>query len=168
MPAGMIAGAPFSGPSWLESVMRRRLRSQKAQRLGDILADLRKFCAAAARAAGRSGMDDAPARQVSGEVPARPGPREALHRDAGRLGLGRILAGRRGQFLQLQLQLIEQSLAALGARAEQLALHLGDHQLQVLDQSLGAGELGTRLDQRSLQLIVIVRNMIGCRRHNLI
>jgi hypothetical protein len=50
----------------------------------------------------------------------------------------------------------------------QLALHLGDQQLQVLDQSLGAGQLGTRLDQHSLQRIVIVRNMIGCRRHNLI
>ncbi len=111
-------------------------------------------------------MDDAPARQVSGEVPARPGPREALHRDAGRLGLGRILAGRRGQFLQLQLQLIEQSLAALGARAEQLAFHLGDQQLQVLDQSLGAGQFGARLDQCSLQRILVVGKMISCRRHN--
>src|SRR5712664_1750323 len=31
MPAGMIAGAPFSGPSLLESVLKRRLRSQKAR-----------------------------------------------------------------------------------------------------------------------------------------
>ncbi len=31
IPAGMIAGAPFSGPSWLESVLKRRLRSQKAR-----------------------------------------------------------------------------------------------------------------------------------------
>src|SRR3981081_3646636 len=28
LPAGMLAGAPFAGPSWLESVMKRRLRSQ--------------------------------------------------------------------------------------------------------------------------------------------
>src|SRR5258705_5835149 len=31
IPAGMIAGAPFSGPPWLESVLNRRLRSQKAR-----------------------------------------------------------------------------------------------------------------------------------------
>ena len=83
----------------------------------------------------------------------------------GGLGLGLILARRRGQFLELQFQLIEQALAALGARAEQLALHLGDHQLQVLDQRLGAGELGARLDQRRLQRIVVVGKMISCRRH---
>jgi hypothetical protein len=135
------------------------------QRLGDILADLRESAAAAARAAGRRGMHDAPARQVGGEVPARLGPLEALNRDAGRLGLGCILAGRRGQFLQLQLQLIEQALAALRARAEQLAPHLGDHQLQVLDQGLGTGQLGARLDQRGLQRILVVRNMINRRGH---
>ena len=68
-------------------------------------------------------MHDAPARQVDREFPARLGPREALHRDAGRLGLlGYILAGRRGEFLQLQFQLIERALAALRARAKQLAL----------------------------------------------
>jgi len=76
-----------------------------------------------ARAAGRRGIHDAPTRQVGWEVPARLGPREALYRDAGRLGLlGRILAGRRGEFLRLQFQLIEQALAALRARAKQLAL----------------------------------------------
>jgi hypothetical protein len=31
IPAGMIAGAPLSGPSLLESVMNRKLRSQKAR-----------------------------------------------------------------------------------------------------------------------------------------
>src|SRR5258708_17482952 len=31
MPAGMIAGAPLTGPSLPESVMKRRLRSQKAR-----------------------------------------------------------------------------------------------------------------------------------------
>jgi hypothetical protein len=30
---------------------------------------------------------------------------------------------------------------------------------------LGAGEFGARLDQRSLQRILVVRNMINCRRH---
>src|SRR5882724_7876600 len=88
-----------------------------------------------------------------------------MRRYAGRLARGRILARGRRQFLELQFQLIEQALAALGTRAEQLALHLGDHQLQVLDQGLGAGEFGARLDQRSLQRILVVRNMINCRRH---
>src|SRR5260370_7207825 len=47
------------------------------QRLGDILADLREFGATAARTAGRSGMHDAFAWQVSREVAARLGPPES-------------------------------------------------------------------------------------------
>jgi hypothetical protein len=39
-------------------------------------------------------------------------------------------------------------LAAL-SQPEALAPQLRDHQLQMLDQRLGAGELGLRLDQRS-------------------
>ena len=78
---------------------------------------------------------------------------------------GLVLAGRRGQFLKLQFQLIDEPLAALGARTEHLALHLGDHQLQVLDQRLRARELGARLDQRRLQRIVVVGKMIGCPSH---
>jgi hypothetical protein len=61
--------------------------------------------------------------------------------------------------------LIEQALAALRARAKHLALHLGDHQLKVLDQRLGAGQLGVRLDQRRLQRLLVIRKMISCRRH---
>ena len=53
-------------------------------------------------------MNDAPARQVIGKIAARLAPREALHRTAGGLGLGLILAGRSGQFLELQFQLIDQ------------------------------------------------------------
>src|ERR1022692_1990805 len=41
------------------------------ERLGDVLADLRKLVAAAARAAGRRGMHDASARQMIGEIPPR-------------------------------------------------------------------------------------------------
>jgi hypothetical protein len=52
---------------------------------------------------------------------------------------------------------------ALGARAEHRPLHLGDHQLQVLDHRLGAGQLGARLEQRRLQGILVVGD-IG-RRH---
>ena len=58
---------------------------------------------------------------------------EALHLDACRLGLRLIPSAARGQFLQLQFQLIDEPLAALGARAEHLALYLYDHQLRVLD-----------------------------------
>ena len=108
-------------------------------------------------------MNHAPARQVIGEVAARlRAPHELLHRHTG--GLGFILARRRGQFFELKFELIDQPLAALGARTEQLALHLGDQQLQVLDQSLGAGEFGARLDQRGLQRIVVVGDMVsrGC------
>src|SRR5262249_39801783 len=56
---------------------------------------------------------------------------------------------------------IEEPLAALGARAEHLALHLGDHQLKVLDHRLGAGQLGARLDQRCLERILVVGKKIG-------
>src|SRR6266446_1978163 len=48
-----------------------QLPRHHVQRLGDILADLRKLCAATARAAGRSRMNDAAARQVIGKVAAR-------------------------------------------------------------------------------------------------
>ena len=46
-------------------------------------------------------------------------------------------------FLELQLQLVEQLAAALGGLAELLAPQLGDQQLAVRDQRLGAG--GARL-----------------------
>ena len=108
-------------------------------------------------------MDDAPPRQVGGKVaPRRLVPREALHLDARRLGLGLILCGRRGKLLELQFQLVDESLAALGARTEYLTLQLGDHQLQVLDQRLRANELGARLDQRRLQLSRVLWKMIRC------
>src|SRR5262249_31891391 len=65
--------------------------------LGDILADLRQVRAAAARARGRRRVNDAPPRQMIGEIPPRPlAPREALDLDARRLGLRLILAGGRG------------------------------------------------------------------------
>jgi len=63
--------------------------------------------------------------------------------------------------------LIDKSLTALGARPEHLALHLRDHQLQVLDQRLGAGELGACFDQRRLERIFVVRKMISRRPHEL-
>ena len=106
------------------------------------------------------------ARQIRGKVaPRRRPPREARNLDARRLGLRPILSRRRGQFLELQLHLLDQPLAALRARPEHLPLHLGDHQLQVLDQRLGAHELGARFDQRRLQRVGIFGKGIWCRRH---
>jgi len=64
------------------------------------------------------------------------------------LGLDLVFSCRRSQFLQLQFHLVEQPLAALRARAEVLALHLGDYQLKMLDQRRRTGELRARLDQR--------------------
>ena len=137
------------------------------ERLGDILADLGKLAAAAARARGRRRVNNAPARQIGGKVaPRRLAPREALHLDARRLRLRRILCRSCGQLLQLQFQLIDEPLAALGARTEHLPLHLRDHQLQMLDQRLGAHELGARLDQRRLQRGRIVWKMIRCPSHD--
>jgi hypothetical protein len=84
-------------------------------------------------------MNNPPARQIGGKVaPHRLAPHEALDLDACRLGLCLIFPLSRSQLFELQFHLIDQPLAALGARSEHLALHLGDHQLQMLDQRLGA------------------------------
>jgi hypothetical protein len=98
-------------------------------------------------------------------VAASPPAHEALHGDARCVRLGLVLARRRGQFLKLQFQLVDEPLAALGARTELLALHLGDHQLKVLDQRLRSHELGARLDQRRLQRVGIFGKVISCPSH---
>ncbi len=86
--------------------------------------------------------------------------------DPRRLGLRLILSRRRGQLLELQFQLVDESLAALGARTKHFALHLRDHQLQVLDQRLGAHQLGARLDQRRLKRGRVLGKMIRCPSHD--
>jgi hypothetical protein len=43
---------------------------------------------------------------------------------------------------------------------EHLALHLRDHQLQVLDQRLSAGERGAHFDQYRLERIYVVGELI--------
>ncbi len=67
--------------------------------------------------------------------------------------------------LKLQFQLLDEPLAALRARTEHLALHLGDHQLKMRNHRFGAGQLGARVDQRGLQRILVVGDMIGSRDH---
>ena len=107
-------------------------------------------------------MNKAPARQIGGKVAALSlAPREALNSNLCRLGLGLVFSSGRSQLLELELQLIEKPLAALRARAELRALHLGDHQLLLLDQRLGARELGARLDQRRLERILVIGNGIA-------
>ena len=122
------------------------LAGDDLQGLGDVLAELRQACAATAGAGRRAGNDDALARQMLGEWLARRalagegrdgrGPRHRL------LGGQIILGGRGFEFLELQLQLIEQAGAALGALAEAVAPQLLDVQLEVDDQGLVIGGLG--------------------------
>ena len=123
------------------------------ERLGDVLADLRELAAAAARAARRRGMHDAPARQMR---------RESCRRVAWRRVKPCTWTARRlapsassspaaaASLLELQFQLIEQPLAALRARTELSRFIFAITQLQLLDQRLGAWtSLRARLDQRS-------------------
>jgi len=56
-----------------------------------------------------------------------------------RLGLQLVLAGRRLQLLELELQLIQQARLALGARAVQFRAQLLDLKLQAGDQGVGVG-----------------------------
>ncbi len=145
-----------------------QLPRHHVERLGDVLADLGELVAAAARAAGRRGMHDAPAWQMIGEVPARLRPPHMALYGIGPLRFGLCLAGCRDQIFELQLQLIKQPLAALRARAVQLALHLGDHQSQVLDQRLRTQHLRAHLDERGLQRIEVFGKVIIRRRHDVI
>lgn len=93
------------------------LPGDDVERLGDVLADLGELVPAAARTRRRRRVNNPPARQIGREVAPRPlASREALHVDARRLGLGRILAGGRSQFLELQFQLINKPLAARSER----------------------------------------------------
>jgi hypothetical protein len=136
------------------------------ERLGDVFADLRELGTAAAGARRRCRMDNPPTRQVIGKVPPRTvAPREALNLDVCGRGFGRFFPGRCGQFLKLQLHLIDQTLAALGSRAKSLALHLGNHQLKMLDHRLRTRELGARFDQRCFERFYIVGKLVRGRRH---
>jgi len=114
------------------------------QGLGDRLAELGQL-AAAARARGRTGNHHALARQMRRK-------RRAHRLSAGERAdcgtRGRccgefVLSRRRGRFLELQFQLVEQLAAAFGGLPVLLAPQLGDQQLQVRHHRLGPG--GARL-----------------------
>ena len=75
---------------------------------------------------------------------------DALRLGCGHLGGDLVLGGAGLQLLQLQLELIKQATRALGVRAIQLPLQLGDLQLQMGDlrlivRGLGAGDSQLRL-----------------------
>jgi len=101
---------------------------------GDILPDLREPRAAAARTRGRHRVnDDAGAAGHQESPAASPCAAQSCEPRRSPLQPGGVLAEPRREFLKLQLHLVEEPLAALGARAEHRTLHLGDHQLNVLD-----------------------------------
>ena len=76
------------------------------------------------------------------------------------LRLGIILAAGRRHFLEFQLQLIEKPLMALRARAMDIALHLLDPDLKVLDHRIGAGEPSISINQKRLERIDVVRQFV--------
>ena len=117
------------------------------QRLGYILAELGQARSAAAGATGRRWDDHPLARQMLGKRFAR-GTLAGEGGDIRRSGLPRralggeiVLAGRRLQFLELQLHLVEKPRRAFRTRPEQLPPHLLDLELQMRDQRLIGGEL---------------------------
>jgi hypothetical protein len=61
--------------------------------------------------------------------------------------------------------LLEQALAALRARTKHCALHLLDQELLMLDQRMGARQLGARLEELRSERIDLIRDLIRCRRH---
>ena len=141
------------------------------ERLGHVLAKLRERPLAAG-ASGGSGDHHPLARQVRGQ---RPSSRSAVRRDRGiRIASGQggaILARCSLELLELQLQLIELA-ATLGRRPEPLLAQLGDQQLEVRDERLGAGRAGLRLlprgalrQKRRTQRLKIVWERGGGLRH---
>ena len=111
------------------------------ERLSDVLAELRQFRRAAARAA-RRGCDHHPlARQMLGErLARRPLALEGFDDGRGRGAFRRqLVLGRVDRdVLQLHLQLVDEPLSAFRARAIERAPQLFDLQPQPRDQCLGA------------------------------
>jgi hypothetical protein len=155
------------------------LPRDRLQRLGDILAQLREPCAAAARARGGTRHDDALTRQMIGKWLAG-GAFPGKCRNPGGFGGCRlshqlIRRGRRLQLLELQLHLVQQARRPLGMLAVHRASELLDLQLQMRDQGLIVGMFGLRCrrhrlsrdpfgalrGQRSLQRGDVVGRRIG-------
>jgi len=110
-------------------------------------------------------MNDPPPRQSVGKLRrGRLAPREAPH-------LTRVVSvcvsslPRSREFFELELHLLDQPLAALGARPNFLALHLGDPNCRCSISAVAPTSLAARLDQRAFSASVIVGKGISCRRH---
>ena len=113
----------------------------RLQRLGHVLADLRQLVRAAARAGCRRRHHHPLARKMRGQrLAGRIAPGEPLDPHGLRrrlLGRQLILGRARLELVELQFELVEQTLLALRARAEELAPELLDHQLEEGDLPLG-------------------------------
>jgi len=142
------------------------------QRFGNGLAE---FCqlAAAARTGGRAGDYHTLTRQMRRKRrPHRLFAGERLNRrTVSRHSVGVVLSRARRRFLELQFQLVEQLAAAFGGLPILLAPQLGDQQLVVGDQRLGAGSARFRLvarlslgGQRRFQRVKLIGRVVG-RRH---
>ncbi len=120
------------------------------QRLGNVLAELRKLRRAAASAGGRSGDDHSLAWQMRRERLAR---RHLASEGANRRGLvprcrslvgGLVLSGISFELFELKLQLIEQPRLALVAWPENIPPQLLDGKPQMDNERLGARYLRAR------------------------
>ena len=143
------------------------------QRLGHALAQPGQR-AVAAGAGGRARDHHALTRQMGGQRSThRSGPGSGAPGTADRFRLsGLVLRAVCLQFLELQLELVEQAAAALRGRAEPVALQPGDHQLEVGDHRLGTR--GPRLGlvpgralghQRGAQRVDVVGQRLGVGHH---
>jgi hypothetical protein len=122
------------------------------ERFGYVFTELCQPRAAAAQTCGRTRHHDTLARQIVGEWFARWFPAfirfdiRYAHGDrevSSLLGGEIVLADIGFQFFELQLYLIEQTRRTFGARAEAVALQLGNRQLHMRDQRLIGGTAGT-------------------------
>ena len=158
------------------------MSGHELQRLGHILADLVQK-PAAARTRGRGRINDALARQMLGQRPARRlASLEAAHRNL-RLCRGQLRHGLRlrGIFFQLgkpQLELLQER-APFRGLSELLVPQLGNRVFELLDQQgamfrfalqharsrLSSNECGARLDNHCMRSSQISRKRISHRSH---
>jgi hypothetical protein len=126
------------------------------ERLGDCLAKLGQF-ALAAWTFSWARDDDPLARQMRRQGTAdRLGARASVARLGGRFRVRGLRLGGLGlKLLKLQLELVQEPAAALGGRAEAVALQLGNQQLEVCDH---------RFRTRSPRLGVVPSGTLGHQR----
>ena len=138
------------------------------QRFGHVLAQLGQL-APAARALGRARNHHPLARQMrrqrAAHRPAADGARARRQPLLVRAERRLVLGGCRLQFLELQLQLVQQLAAALGRGAEAVMLELGNEQLEMRHHRLGTRRARLRLTPRQSQSSTHRRHHPAQRRH---